>query len=202
MNTKTVDVEKIILIDYNVRTEAERILGHVQRQLLATAIINSGASRAVLNGESLPIASNFDTTRYQWLIAFGAMLCERADHAIKLIPYGECVIDGFCIGYKDNYITRHAMPPHEDDYQFQLERVGTEWQVKVQCTVTCLGHTYPDSVEVGHVKGRYLRKDDVTDVEKQMYEATARVWCMQHREACEGEKNREGLDFSYNHDNG
>lgn len=199
MNVREVGVESMILVDYNVRTESNVITDHVQRQLLATAIMNSGASVAVLDGQSLPIASDYCTHKYQWLVAFGAMLCERADHALALIPSTDDVIDGYTVCYRNNYVTRFAMPPHEDDHKFQLVREGTEWQIKAQCTVTCLGNTYPDSIEVGHVKGRCIRNADISDVEKQMYEATARVWCMQHRNACISETQKEQLDYSYEH---
>jgi len=196
MQPKTIEISQVFHIEYNVRSQIDVVLQHIQHQLFATAIIESHVSGAVLQGLDLPSSTDGTWYAFPMLQAFGALLCGRVDHAIKLLPVACTVVDGFSYDYTDNYIVDVVLPRVKSDHNIELVKSGDEWQVYCSANVTCLGQTYTDHIEIGHAKGRYVRRKDMSNDDLLMYEATARVWTRQQREACLSYEAHKTLDFT------
>jgi hypothetical protein len=205
MGLNTRSFENALHLQYELTEHRNAIVAHGQRVMLANAILYSPAAKAIMSDTQELFDACFEgvsDTRcepiYWWMISLGAQIMDRVDHAFQVLHTNE--FDGNIMNTYE-YLQESVMSKHTDDYKYGFEFNNGHWCFYTQADCTVMGKPFQGRVEIGFMTMPRRGCDVLTPLEIEMYERVAKVFITQHWKARLAKIEREGLDFSYDHDN-
>jgi hypothetical protein len=200
MGLNTRSIGNALRLQHELNDKREEIIEHVHRVMLSSAILYSPAAKAIMSDTQEMFDASFGGISatecepiYYWMVALGAMIMERPDHALSLVHVDE--ISGN-IMRTFQHIEEKVAKRDTNDYKYSLEHRDGHWCLMANAEATHLGKVFPTTVEIGFL---HFSRQHVTNLEIEMYERVARVFIAQHWDARKSEDVRNGLDYSYEH---
>lgn len=201
MGLNTRSISNALRLQHELRDHRDAIVDHTMRIMLQNAILYSPAAKAIMSDSQEMFDASFEgisaercETIYYWMVALGAMIMERPDHALALVHVSE--VSGN-IMRTFPYIEENITKRDTNDYKYSLEHRDGHWCLMVNAEATHLDKTFPTVVEIGFL---HFSRHHISNLEIEMYERVARVYITQHWEARQSEVTRTKLDFSYDDD--
>lgn len=201
MGLNTRSISNALRLQHELRDHKDAICDHTMRIMLQNAILYSPAAKAIMSDTQEMFDASFEgisaercETIYYWMVALGAMIMERPDHALSLVHVSE--VSGN-IMRTFSYIEENITKRDTDDYKYSLEHRDGHWCLMVNAEATHLGKAFPTAVEIGFL---YFSRQHISNLEIEMYERVARVFITQHWEARKSKDVASDLDYSYDHD--
>jgi hypothetical protein len=197
MGLNTRSIGNALRLQHELDEHRDDIIAHIQRVMLSSAVLYSPAAKAIMSDSQEMFDASFEGISatecepiYYWMVALGAMIMERPDHALSLVHVDE--ISGN-IMRTFQYLETNVAKRDANDYKYSLEHRDGHWCLMAAATAEVLGHTFPTTVEIGFL---HFSRQHVTNLEIEMYERVARVFITQHWDARKSEEVRNGLDYS------